>query len=1178
MKTEKIKKFSLAVLGALFALSVSLSAAFYVDKAAATERPDGVLYGTELINAADYVTLDGEGNEQVDASWQTENKLTKIGGWAKNKDGPVQLVTENGEKAFKFTFHRGDQWAGTSGVKFAESYDGGKIEKIVIRLFAHLSQTEIYGPVNTTPDYFGVYLYNLNDDGTPINGVLGTGGWKIPVNVKQEQWVDVEITGEDIALFLDDTTGNFEGFQFASRHQWGASANGAYNTNNYFAVSSVTVYSEDEYDYKTAVRAADYVTLDGEGNEQVDASWQTENKLTKIGGWAKNKDGPVQLVTENGEKAFKFTFHRGDQWAGTSGVKFAESYDGGKIEKIVIRLFAHLSQTEIYGPVNTTPDYFGVYLYNLNDDGTPINGVLGTGGWKIPVNVKQEQWVDVEITGEDIALFLDDATGNFEGFQFAARHQWETGTEAYATYNYIAVSSVRVVYGNFRTVTFDYNDDGVTSPVGKEVLFGKPATEPTAPERNGYEFSGWYYNGEQYDFSTPVTSNITLVAEWNATDKLRVSFNTDGGSEISSVWVEPGSLLNAPAAPEKTDNIFECWLLDGAEYDFTAPVNDNLTLVAKWRNMNPVVTQLNGDFSLAESVLQGVYGTAYDGLTAQYGKGKPAWEKVTGQGTSDDSAYKVYFHSYGMTIAASGIIFDTPVNPDEAAFLKIRVYAHLSSGATYSISKGGVRLYPTDATGLDAESGFMIPAGIKQDAWTEITVSGNDMKKLADADGLIRGFQLGAFFHTSSDSELYTGSFSERKAYIAIDGITAGRKAYVTYVTDGSVEDTAVSYTGLTFDYVLPDVAGKVFLGWFKEDGTEVTPDYVLDWDLKVTASFVDADVIVDGTYFDESAQGKLGEGGYITVKDGVADVGDVFEGAVAYSGFYDGKLVVYAKDGTRTVFMLGEGGFVGTETVKISFVTGFGEDFSYDVVAGKKINPVYVERLGYILYGWKAEETEEYFDFDNPIVQAVTLTAQYGYDEISEQSWYVAYAGTFYGAASGTTLTLGTDKTFSLSGNGTELSGNYLILSSGTLVILGGDGKEEYALTAQAVEYVDGEILVKLKEVTVSFETDGGSKIASQTVGAEQNYKATKPQNPVKDGYVFDGWKLADGSDFDFDAVLTEGVQLFAAWKAEEPENVGGETEEKSGCGAYVSISSVAFALVAAGAAALTIRKRKEN
>ncbi len=46
------------------------------------------------------------------------------------------------------------------------------------------------------------------------------------------------------------------------------------------------------------------------------------------------------------------------------------------------------------------------------------------------------------------------------------------------------------------------------------VIDGDCATEPKDPYNAGYAFDGWQLDGEDYDFSTPVTSDITLVATY----------------------------------------------------------------------------------------------------------------------------------------------------------------------------------------------------------------------------------------------------------------------------------------------------------------------------------------------------------------------------------------------------------------------------------------------------------------------------------------------------------------------------------------------------------------------------------------------------------------------------------------------------------------------------------------
>ena len=64
----------------------------------------------------------------------------------------------------------------------------------------------------------------------------------------------------------------------------------------------------------------------------------------------------------------------------------------------------------------------------------------------------------------------------------------------------------------YYVVTFDSNGgSGVNS---QNIESGKTAVVPTIPVRKWYSFVAWKLNGEIYDFNTPVTNNITLVAEW----------------------------------------------------------------------------------------------------------------------------------------------------------------------------------------------------------------------------------------------------------------------------------------------------------------------------------------------------------------------------------------------------------------------------------------------------------------------------------------------------------------------------------------------------------------------------------------------------------------------------------------------------------------------------------------
>lgn len=82
------------------------------------------------------------------------------------------------------------------------------------------------------------------------------------------------------------------------------------------------------------------------------------------------------------------------------------------------------------------------------------------------------------------------------------------------------------------TVTFS-DPEGKTTTPAQTVNDGATATAPQDPTRDGYAFDGWLLNGEKYDFSKPVTKDITLVAKWSKVTQ-EGSQNTEQGTDEKS--------------------------------------------------------------------------------------------------------------------------------------------------------------------------------------------------------------------------------------------------------------------------------------------------------------------------------------------------------------------------------------------------------------------------------------------------------------------------------------------------------------------------------------------------------------------------------------------------------------------------------------------------------------------
>lgn len=63
------------------------------------------------------------------------------------------------------------------------------------------------------------------------------------------------------------------------------------------------------------------------------------------------------------------------------------------------------------------------------------------------------------------------------------------------------------------TVTFSYEDKDNTVKT-KTVAEGETVQPPKEPEMDGYKFHAWMNLGTEFDFSTPITKDITLFAHW----------------------------------------------------------------------------------------------------------------------------------------------------------------------------------------------------------------------------------------------------------------------------------------------------------------------------------------------------------------------------------------------------------------------------------------------------------------------------------------------------------------------------------------------------------------------------------------------------------------------------------------------------------------------------------------
>ena len=119
------------------------------------------------------------------------------------------------------------------------------------------------------------------------------------------------------------------------------------------------------------------------------------------------------------------------------------------------------------------------------------------------------------------------------------------------------------------TVTFDAGEGSAVA--AQKVEDGKAAARPEDPAREGYTFAGWYSDAgctRAYDFSTPVSGDVTLYAKWtkNAAKQITVSATLYGvdGDKMSQPWAGEASLAvdEGSTIQKVTERYFESLGID----------------------------------------------------------------------------------------------------------------------------------------------------------------------------------------------------------------------------------------------------------------------------------------------------------------------------------------------------------------------------------------------------------------------------------------------------------------------------------------------------------------------------------------------------------------------------------------------------------------------------------------
>ena len=214
------------------------------------------------------------------------------------------------------------------------------------------------------------------------------------------------------------------------------------------------------------------------------------------------------------------------------------------------------------------------------------------------------------------------------------------------------------------------------------------------------------------------------------------------------------------------------------------------------------------------------------------------------------------------------------------------------------------------------------------------------------------------------------------------------------------------------------------------------------------------------------------------------------------------------------------------TKTWKVTFDVAGGESIeSLNVEDGKKIDKIPTPtKEGYTFDGWYYNGTK--YDLEQTVTKDITLVAHW-----NKNQNITKYTVTFNtdGGSKVKSQSIELNKTASKPADPTKEGYVFLGWYQGNTAF---DFKTKITsnitLTAKWKK-AESEEPAKPTKYTVTFDTDGGSTIASKTV--EENQPVTKPADPTKEGYTFISWYY-NNTQYNFNTLVTGNITLKAKWE----------------------------------------------
>ncbi len=781
----------------------------------------------------------------------------------------------------------------------------------------------------------------------------------------------------------------------------------------------------------------------------------------------------------------------------SGGSSYSYSYSTSGDTRTFTKSWTDLSagatgKAEAYCTIGTTPDPVYEYdvIYNANG-GLPVD----------PTTAEYDTLLSSPPTPERAGY-------DFVGWYKEERciNEWDFSSDTVKGTTTLFAKWEAKIY----TVTFD-TQDGEESTT-KNSGYDQTINAPNDPERENYEFDGWFKNAactSRWDFGADrIYDDTTLYAKWTP-NTVKVSFVTKGGNDIAPIAAIYGQVMPELEEPTLTGYQFDGWYKDDActiPWDIDNElVTEPTVLYAKWSLGYYTV-------SFVDSVNTD---TVYDSIETNANQLIEATDVIPERAGytftnwfQDPECTKLWVFSLNKVHSATILYAGWTSNQATISFVT-------NGGSTISSISGR-----TDEIISDREFPGTSRLGYTFMGWYENEdFNGDVVTELPET--------------YPPNETVYYAKWSANAAWIMFDTNEGTAVDSMSGITDQEISDTTMPETSRE---------GYTFLGWFKE--TDFSGSVIQNLPEKFPANVTTyhAKWVGNRSYIQFITGGK----GYISRMAGYTDdiiadrtLPEISASGYTFAGWFDnaefsgdpldqlpekfpiGTQYLYAKwEASTSTFH-----FESNTTDTVDDIVGVTDEAVTD-----RSMPV-LTRSGYSFSGWFEEE-----DFSG--YEVTELPELFPVDgQTYYASWtpnlstlvFVTNGGEAIDNMYGGTDEVITDRTmpvpvregYSFMGwyENEDLSGDVVIELPESYPI---DGKTYYASWA-------------INSYTVVFDSQGGSIVTSQI--ALYDTLITEPSDPTKSGYVMHGWYLEpeciNQFDFTIDTV-TDNMTLYAKWAEE--------------------------------------------